>query len=272
MLKRLKAWHIVTAGLIGLSPACGGDARDGDEDRAPVAQESRAARDMPPSVAQRDVDMTSVQPTAPVTPSGEQKPAAEAPHIPEPAEPEESEEEMLDALALAAERNPDDVRPRVKLARALFEAGKRGEARRHAELAVEADDGSSSAWNTLGRIELADRDLEAAVTAFERAAGADPDNSYAWNNLGYVLIELERWDEAAAALENATNSEKPTAYMWNNLGMAYEHLDRIREARAAYRQAAELGSDKGQVNADRLEGVISLVPAGEEPELGGALE
>src|SRR5690606_324761 len=83
MLKRLKAWHIVTAGLIGLSPACGGDARDGDEDRAPVAQESRAARDMPPSVAQRDVDMTSVQPTAPVTPSGEQKPAAEAPHIPE---------------------------------------------------------------------------------------------------------------------------------------------------------------------------------------------
>ena len=247
MLKRLSAWHILTAGLIGLVPACGGGEKKSEKQETPPHVETHQARETPATV-KRDTDIAETRPV-----------------VPETVEPEKpivkSSEEILDALTLAAERDPDDVGLRVKLARALLDAGKLKEARRHAEAAVESDPESASAFYVLGRVEMAAKDADAAIDAFTKTVEKDEDNSYAWNNLGYLYIEQEKWEEAAAALENATSGAKPTEYMWNNLGMAYEHLDRIREARAAYRQAVELGSTKGQANLERLEGVTSLVPA-----------
>ena len=80
----------------------------------------------------------------------------------------------------------------------------------------------SSAWNTLGRVELAERDFDAAVASFERATEENEDNSWAWNNLGFTLIQQDNFEDAAAALERATSGDNVTGYMWNNLGMAYE--------------------------------------------------
>jgi Flp pilus assembly protein TadD len=151
----------------------------------------------------------------------------------------------------------------------LLDAGKLREARTHAERAIEVDEESAGAWHTLGRIELAERDFAAAASSFEHAVEVEEENSYAWNNLGYAQLEQGKYEEAVVALESATSGTSPTPYMWNNLGMAYEHVDRIREARAAYRQAAQGGSEKGQANLDRLEGVTSLIPAEPQPEQGG---
>src|SRR5690606_35029064 len=127
------------------------------------------------------------------------------------------------------------------------------------------------AWNTLGRVELAEHDHEAAIVSFERAVLENEDNSYAWNNLGFLYIETGDHEAAAEALEQATSGAAPTSYMWNTLGMAYEPLDKIVEARAAYRQAADAGSAKAQANVERLEGVVSLVP-GDEEGAEGAME
>ncbi len=247
---RLSAWHILTAGLIGLSPACGSGAR---EDAA--SQGKRVASAMPPSVAATTPELTSVKPVA--TPAPVPTPEPEV----EPKVVDKSQDELLDQLTFDAERKPDDVRLRIRLAKALLDAGKMREARTAAERAVEVDEKSPGAWHVLGRVEMAERDFAAASTSFQRAVQEDPENSHAWNNLGYTLMEQSKFEEAAAALENATSGTSPTPYMWNNLGMAYEHLDRIREARAAYRQAASAGSAKGQANLDRLEGVTSLRPA-----------
>ncbi len=243
---RLSAWHILTAGLIGLSPACGSGAR---EDATSQGVEVAA---MPPSVATAQPELTSVKPVPTPAPA------------PTPAEPEiqpkvdKSKDELLDQLTFDAERKPDDVRLRIRLAKALLDVGKTGEARTAAERAVEVDEKSPGAWHVLGRVEMAERDFAAASTSFSRAVQEDPENSHAWNNLGYTLMEQSKFEEAAAALENATSGTSPAPFMWNNLGMAYEHLDRIREARAAYRQAAGAGSAKGQANLERLEGVTSL--------------
>lgn len=246
MLKRLSAWHILTAGLIGLVSACGsGDKSEKKE--TPIIEATHQAREMP-QAPKRESDLAETKPVVPENlAEPEEKPVVK------------SSAEILDALTLAAERDPDDVKLRVKLARALLDAGKLKEARGHAEAAIENDPESGAAFYVLGRIEMAARDMDAAADAFTKTVEKDEDHSYAWNNLGYIFIEQERWEEAAAALENATSGAKPTDYMWNNLGMAYEHLDRIREARAAYRQAVELGSTKGQANLERLEGVTSLV-------------
>ena len=250
MLKRLSAWHILTAGLIGLVPACGSG--DKSEKQKPVIEATHQAREMP-TQAKRESDIAETKPVVPEKPVEPEKTV-------EPEKPiVKSSEEILDALTLAAERNPDDVKLRVKLARALLDAGRVKEARGHADAAIESDPESGAAYYVLGRIEMAASDMDAAVEAFSKTVEKDEDNSYAWNNLGYIFIAQEKWEEAAAALESATSGAKPTEYMWNNLGMAYEHLDRIREARAAYRQAVELGSTKGQANLERLEGVTSLI-------------
>jgi tetratricopeptide (TPR) repeat protein len=250
MFKRLSAWHILTAGLIGLVPACGSGDRKSEKKETPSIIETHQARETPVT-PRRDSDIADSKPVEPdkIADAAPEKPVVK------------SSEEILDALTLAAERNPDDVKLRVKLARALLDAGKLKEARSHAEAAVETDPESGSAYYVLGRIEMAAGDMDAAVDAFSKTVEQDEENSHAWNNLGYIFIAQEKWEEAAAALENATSGARPTDYMWNNLGMAYEHLDRIREARAAYRQAVELGSTKGQANLERLEGVTSLVPA-----------
>jgi tetratricopeptide (TPR) repeat protein len=245
MLKRLSGWHILTAGLIGLVPACGSGEKN--DKQVPVIEATHQAREMP-TTPKRETDIVETKPVVPET-VVEEKPVVK------------SSDEILDALTLAAERNPDDVKLRVKLARALLDGGKLKEARGHAEAAIESDPESGAAYYVLGRIEMAAKDMDAAADAFSKTVEKDEDNSYAWNNLGYIFIEQSKWEEAAAALESATSGAKPTDYMWNNLGMAYEHLDRIREARAAYRQAVELGSTKGQDNLERLEGVSSLIPA-----------
>lgn len=251
MFRRLSAWHILTAGLIGLSPAaCGSGAR---EDA--TSHEKTVAQVMPPSVAKAGAELTSV---APITPP----PARAEPEI-QPKVLARSKDEVLDRLVFEAERKPDDVHLRVRVARAMLDAGKLGEARAHAERAVEVDAKSPGAWHMLGRVELAERDYAAAEVSFQRAVELDLENSYAWNNLGYALLEQSKFEDAAIAFEQATSGTSPTAFMWNNLGMAYEHMDRIREARAAYRQAAEAGSTKAQANVERLEGVMSLRPSDE---------
>ncbi len=264
MLKRLSAWHILTAGLIGLVPACGSGDKKSEKMETPSIVETHQARETP-GAPKRDSDLAG---TKPAQPDKVVEPVEEKPVV-------KSSEEILDALTLAAERNPDDVKLRVKLARALLDAGKIKEARGHAEAGIESDPESGAAYYVLGRIEMAANDMDAAAEAFSKTVEKDEDNSYAWNNLGYIFIAQEKWEEAAAALESATSGAKPTEYMWNNLGMAYEHLDRIREARAAYRQAVELGSTKGQANLERLEGVSSLVKTtvsdpNEDPHLGVA--
>jgi Flp pilus assembly protein TadD len=258
MFRRLSAWHILTAGLIGLSSAaCGSGAREDVTSHEKTA----IASAMPPSVTRGGTELASVKPVA-----GQPVPAVEPEGKPEaPAAIVKSKDEVLDRLVFEAERDPDDVGARVRAARALLDAGKLREARTHAERAVEVDEESAGAWHTLGRIELAERDFAAAASSFQHAVEVEDENSYAWNNLGYALLEQGKYEEAVVALESATSGTSPTPYMWNNLGMAYEHVDRIREARAAYRQAAQGGSEKGQANVERLEGVTSLIPAAPAP-------
>ncbi len=161
-----------------------------------------------------------------------------------------------EALAKA----PRALQPNISLARTHLAMGDARSARPPAELAIDIDGTSSFAWNTLGRVELIEGDFEAAIVSFERAVEENEDNSYAWNNLGFAYIEIGSFAEAIDALEHATSGAQPTAYMWNNLGMAYEHQDEIVSARASYRLAAEDGSSKAQLNFDRLEGVVSLIP------------
>ncbi len=172
----------------------------------------------------------------------------------------EPQQALLD-YQQAAQMAPNAAMPEIQQARMYLTLGETGQAREHIAEAIEMDSTSSFAWNTMGRVEMAERDYEAAIVSFARAVDEDPDNSYAWNNLGLVYLSTEDYLEAVQALERATSGVSPKAYMWNNLGMAYEHLNDLVLARASYDQAIGAGSDRAQANYDRLIGVVSLVPA-----------
>ena len=127
-----------------------------------------------------------------------------------------------------------------------------------ARLATRKGPRRSSAWNTLGRVQLKRGERKEAIASFERAVELNPSSSYAQNNLGLALIYDGRYDDAVDALEEATQLGPVEAYMWNNLGMAYEHLDRLDEARDAYQQAVAHKGERAQENLARLSGVKSI--------------
>ncbi|MCP4449527.1 MAG: tetratricopeptide repeat protein [Myxococcales bacterium] len=249
-----------------------------------VEGQQSATPSFPESASRQDTGgMTAVLPAASPMSTPMQEDAEEPAPMVEPIMPEPQkfsewmqrgrtrfESQDLEGAAsdyrAAVEERPGAQRAQIQLARTLLSMGNSGEARVHAELALEIDGSSSFAWNTMGRVELAKRENEAAIASFERATEEDADNSYAWNNLGFVLIEEGLYEEAVDALEEATTGGTPKSYMWNNLGMAYEHQDQIEFARAAYRQAGNAGSAKALANFQRLEGVDSLLASGDEAE------
>lgn len=171
-------------------------------------------------------------------------------------------ERSLTLLLRAKELRPKNVVIDIDLARVSLNLGQLEKARNYIEPVLENMPDSSLAWNTLGRVELAERDFYEAIEAFTHATQTNPDNLHAWNNLGYTQLLVEEYEDALESLVQATSFESATAYMWNNLGMAHEHLDEIQNARDAYELAVNRGSVKAKDNFARLEGVTSLVAAG----------
>jgi tetratricopeptide (TPR) repeat protein len=266
---------LCTAFAFALTAACtGGDTNENDETK-------ELGIELPSAVADKSEKAMTRPAPAPIV---ETVPVARAPSVepdPEPAPTTYREmmaegkqsyadgdyDEALELFADAAAKRRAVATPRIEMARTLLRMDRVSKAREHAQVAIEIDPSSSYAWNTLGRVELAEGEREAAIASFERSVEENEDNAYAWNNLGLTLLLDERYEDAAAALESATSGSVQKAYMWNNLGLAYEHLDRIVEARAAYRQASDLGSAKGEASLERLEGVVSLLPADVEEDV-----
>jgi Flp pilus assembly protein TadD len=151
------------------------------------------------------------------------------------------------------------VRPLLKNARALLEEGRPAEAESSALAATRIDPKRSSAWNLLGRAQLAQDALEEAEASFARAVACDSTNAYALNNLGYVRLQSGAWTEARVALEAAVALRDDVAYFHNNLGVAYERLGNLDLAARAYRRAVELRPDHPTAQAS-LARIMPRVP------------
>jgi Flp pilus assembly protein TadD len=147
----------------------------------------------------------------------------------------------------------------VAAARQALAAGELAHADRLAHLLVLRAPDRSTAWNTLGRVQLKQGKRKDAIASFQKAVELDPGSSYAENNLGLALLYDGQYDDAVDALEEATSMTPVESYMWNNLGMAYEHLDRLDDAREAYHQAEKLENGRAPENLARLKGVKSVV-------------
>jgi putative PEP-CTERM system TPR-repeat lipoprotein len=107
---------------------------------------------------------------------------------------EESEKAFLDAEKL----KPEDVRPKVGAAQVLVNRGKLKEAEKKIDAALEVDANSADALVLKGELRRLSRDLEGAITAFDRALSGKKINIPARLGRAAALIDLNK-DEAAQA-------------------------------------------------------------------------
>ena len=192
----------------------------------------------------------------------------EAPKIetpkPEPpkVEPPKVEPPKQEAVAVESvdQTGDEEMKPSeaTAAARDALQKGQLDRALKMARIGTLKAPNRSSAWNTLGRVQLARGERKQARASFEKAVSLNPKSVWAQNNLGLALIYQGEYADAVDALEKATSLEPVEPYMWNNLGMAYEHLDRLDDARDAYHKAAQLKSERATENLARLEGVKSV--------------
>jgi tetratricopeptide (TPR) repeat protein len=98
--------------------------------------------------------------------------------------------------------HPDYPGPHVNLALVYLNDGRRADARKELDLALEADPGNAAANTQLGILLREDGQFAAAEAAYRRALETDPDHALAHYNLGVLLdIYLRRTAEALAHYE-----------------------------------------------------------------------
>jgi Flp pilus assembly protein TadD len=124
------------------------------------------------------------------------------------------------------------VKPGLHLSAAavMEQNGQLDEARRHYEEVLKADPTNRTALVGLARLHHRQGNLEAAITAYRRAAGTLANDPVVLNDLALCLARANRHDEAIAQLRTAV-ALKPDSLMYrNNLAAVLIQAHRADEA------------------------------------------
>ena len=93
-----------------------------------------------------------------------------------------------------------------------------------------------------------ERDVAAALTAYERCRALDAKHLGARINLGRLLHEAGRLDEAQSVYREAVRECEPDPTLFFNLGVLLEDASRNEEAIEAYQQALAEDPDLGDAH------------------------
>jgi tetratricopeptide (TPR) repeat protein len=126
-----------------------------------------------------------------------------------------------------------------------------------------ADDARDEAARLIaeGEAQMQAGNLEAAITALERAVARDPGSSLAHTRLGGALLLSQRYNEAIAEFQQAVAEDADNAGAFIGLGLAYLHGGQPGPARAALLEAKRLDPRRA-AEIDDLIRRIDQAPAG----------
>jgi tetratricopeptide (TPR) repeat protein len=245
--------------LIAVPAACGGDRStqaisSGDSQVAKAVTPPTPSEVKPEPVASAKLEPAKLEPPKPAAPTTYSENLAQA----KAAAASGDHARARELFEAAAKLDKKAAEPHIELSRLFITMGERHLAITAANKAVKLA-GSSQAYNTLGRAELARFSYDDAMAAFHKAVELSPDNVWAWNNLGLAQLQLKNYQEAADALVEATSRKGAEGYMFNNLGTAYEQLGQLDDARTAFESGGKLGSKEALASRKRLEGVKTIV-------------
>lgn len=102
---------------------------------------------------------------------------------------------------------------------------------------VQQPAGTAAGQYAVGRIELADGRIGAAIVRFRNALKLDPAFVDAQNGLGVAYGQQGRFDKAAEAFRAALALAPASPYVLNNLGYAEMKAGRLVEARESFRHS-----------------------------------
>jgi protein O-GlcNAc transferase len=120
---------------------------------------------------------------------------------------------------------------------ALFQAGRSSEAAALLERACARNPGDARAWFLLGACRHALRDLESALSAFDRAIALDPSNLQAAQAAIAVLCDARRPAEALTRCENLVSRHPDEAQLQFSTGVVCEALGDFAGALDRYDRA-----------------------------------
>lgn len=110
-------------------------------------------------------------------------------------------DESIKVLQRVVRARPNDLVPKLTLARTLVNLGRLEEAAERFACLTKEFPECAKAWHYLGKTLLSLGDVPGAETHIRRALAIDPDDHHARCTLGYVYIESDRRREAAECFE-----------------------------------------------------------------------
>ena len=87
---------------------------------------------------------------------------------------------------------------------------------------------------------MAARNLEAAISCFERAIQLDPTNEYAWGGKALALDYSKKYNEALECYNKAVECNRDNATTWHNRGLTLVSLKMLRESVESFEKALEI--------------------------------
>lgn len=127
-----------------------------------------------------------------------------------------------------------------RLGTTCFNKRQLNEAVTHYQKAIALSPTYAEAYNNLGNVYQDLGQGDAAIAAYEQAIAIKPEFGEAHNNLGNMYKRDGRLSEAIAHYEKAVECRPDLAETLNNLGNVFKDQGRMSEAIAAYRQSIEI--------------------------------
>lgn len=143
-------------------------------------------------------------------------------------------EEAAALLAQVTAADPQDFQAWTELGTAHFLQGRKDEAEKSYQRALEVRPAFALALLNLGRLRVADKKFEAALDPLSRALQTQPDNADAHLLLGEAYLQLRKGSKAVPHLDEAARLGRPEAH--HRLATLYNAAGRKDLAAAEYEQ------------------------------------
>jgi Flp pilus assembly protein TadD len=111
--------------------------------------------------------------------------------------------EAIAVLEECVAAHPDSLDPRLLLARGLWAEGRRDDAMRHVQTAVDGHPSNGGAFSARGMLRLRGGDAAAALADFETAERLDPSDASPRASAGAANLALDRLDAARESFDRA---------------------------------------------------------------------
>ncbi|MCB0477486.1 MAG: tetratricopeptide repeat protein [Crocinitomicaceae bacterium] len=130
-----------------------------------------------------------------------------------------------------------------EIGRMHFDDKEWGDAEKRFEAAILKNNKIAKYYYYKGVCRLTEKDLEGAITQFNKTLELDKQYAYAYNDRASAYMRMEKYDDAIRDYRKAVSVDAEFALSYNNMGTAYRRSQKFEDAVKAYSEAIRLSKD-----------------------------